>query len=448
MSLTHYHCTHCGHSFEAEEKDNLECPACFWTSSVVREAEHREAQARAQQKTSQKTGSGIASAFWAAFGALKPLFIAAFILAIAAAVFVWFKPRAGTLVERIKSKKREIQAPEGAGRPQVLPASDNAMVPKPPAALSDAENAILARKVELDSARELSSMERELLGRRAALRTGRIEKLPGPAWTLEQFKEMLAEQQNAYKIPLARSYRKKLEKLFEEKYLTAAAAFSDGRRLEARNLWVESLAFPVYAGDIEKHRGVVLTMLKPFINDTLSKIGAMNGMLAEGPVRDLEIRLNAAYEQFFGLLEAQKWDAAYDAAQSLLALTGEFDKISTQKPQVPAYPPAVQIDRDIGKALYDLLEASQLAVADVSSLARDVRMKKQIIETLLPGRFEESLNHYRAGFAAMDQAQWQAAIDSLQKIQEPALLERDSMEKIKILQKLVQAELDSGPVSS
>jgi len=248
-------------------------------------------------------------------------------------------------------------------------------------------------------------------------------------------------------VPLPRSYRNKLQMLFESKYLAGAQAFTEGKLLEARNLWIEALAFPVYANDIEKHRGVVLTMLRSFINDTLSKIGALNGMLVEGPVRDRETKLNGAYGQFQKLISEQNWNAAFEAAQGLLSMADDFDKTTVQTPQVPAYPPSAQIDRDIGKSLYDLLETSRPSVADVGALERDVWMKKQVIETLLPARFSESIKYYGEGLSAMDQAQWQMAMDILAKVKEPAVLQRDSAEKIKILEKIARAELDSSDVS-
>lgn len=458
MAITRYYCTHCSHAFEAEDKENIECPACVWTSSVVRESEYRESEAPQQVASSKRSVSVIPVGLRIAFDAIKPLLILLFVLGLIAAGFLFFKPQVIILVHKIQSRGIKLKQPplDIQGNPDTqkklapkrqVPAGQDLALEAPRPVLSEQEKVILARKIELDPTREFSPMEKEFLGRPASLKTGRVEKLPGPVWNLERFKQMLVEQQASYQVPLPRSYRNKLQSLFESRYVIGAQAFAEGRLLEARNFWVEALAFPIYANDIEKHRGVALTMLRPFINDTLSKIGALNGMLVEGPVRDRETKLNGTYEQFQKLLTERNWDAAYDVAQGLLALADDFDKSAVQRPQVPAYPQSTQIDRDIGKSLYDLLEAPRPTVADVGALVRDVRMKKQVIETLLPGRFAEYTGYYREGLVAMDQAQWQTAMDWLSKVKEPAVLQRDSAEKIKILEKIVRTELDSSGVT-
>ena len=40
MKLVQYLCTHCGRRFEAEEKEIVECPGCYWSTSVKREDAH------------------------------------------------------------------------------------------------------------------------------------------------------------------------------------------------------------------------------------------------------------------------------------------------------------------------------------------------------------------------------------------------------------------------
>jgi len=458
MAIIRYYCTHCSHAFEAEEKENMECPSCVWTSSVVRESEHHEREAQQQTASSKKNTSAIPAGLRIAFDAVKPLLILGAVLGLIAAGFVFLKPQVSNLLHKMKSRGVELKVPsaEISGKSRIekksaksvkTQASQELGTEKPQPVLSEQEKAVLARKIELDPTRELSPMEKELLSRAAVLKTGRIEKLPSPVWNLERFEKLLEDQQTLYQVPLPRSYRKKLKILFESKYLAGAQAFTESRLLEARNLWVEALQFPIFANDIEKHRGVVLTMLRSFINDTLSKIGALNAMLVESPVRDRETQLNGAYEQFKKLLTERNWNAAYEAGQKVLALAADFDTATVGTPQVPPYPPSAQIDRDIGKSLYDLLEASRPAVADVGGLERDVRMKTQVIETLLPERFTESTGYYHTGLAAMDQAQWQSAIESLSKVKEPALLQRDSAEKIKILEKIIRAELDSSGVT-
>ncbi len=421
---------------------------------MVREEDYREAQKARGGEPAANPGQKILGAFFFLVEALKPLLIGLLLLGGVVAAFIFLKFRGGdflTLVLRHSPRtEKNIDIPAPRAKPG-QPAPGDAKAGRPSAAarlvLSPDEQAVLSRRLELDPKRDLSKMEMEILNRHVPLRTGRIEKLPAPAWGLDQFKQMLEEQQRFYKVPLPRSYRNNLQKLFEAEYLPASKAFSEGKLIEARNFWVESLLFPIYANNIERHRGVVLTMLKPFINDTLSKIGAMNAMLAEGPVRDLEIRVSQAYDHFIQLLQARSWDAAYDAAEGLLAMNADFDQQAGQAPKVVPYPPSFSgIDRDIGKALLDLLESPRPSAADIGALQRDVRMKKNIIETLLPEKFSKELDHYRVGLEAISQADWQKAVQAFESVKAPALLARDSEEKLRIIQRILKAALDAQPV--
>ena len=54
MKTVRYLCAHCGRGFEAEEKDAVECPGCFWTSSVKKEEE-----ARGQKETVMAAPSAV-----------------------------------------------------------------------------------------------------------------------------------------------------------------------------------------------------------------------------------------------------------------------------------------------------------------------------------------------------------------------------------------------------
>ena len=71
-----YYCTHCTHSFEAPEKKGLECPACFWTTTVVL-AEEVSAKTGAAARPQKESRSKILNVFLLTLDALKPLFFAA-----------------------------------------------------------------------------------------------------------------------------------------------------------------------------------------------------------------------------------------------------------------------------------------------------------------------------------------------------------------------------------
>ena len=48
MGLVRYICTNCQHRFEAEEKENLECPNCLWSTSLKKEEELKAEESASQ----------------------------------------------------------------------------------------------------------------------------------------------------------------------------------------------------------------------------------------------------------------------------------------------------------------------------------------------------------------------------------------------------------------
>jgi len=457
-----YHCTHCTHQFEAPEKEGVECPSCFWTTTVV-PAEEAAASASAAARPEKESSSKIIRNLWLILDALKPLFFAVVAGGVLWLGWRWFRPSfkpwpflslpaikrdAGRISEEKKNAAVSIKMKASAEAGQKLP-SEAAAGPGG-FFLTENDNKILARFIQLDPVREPLEIEKKVLGRRVPLRTAKIEKLPSPAWTPEQFEQMLQTQEMYYKVPLPGSYRRKLKKLFTEKYLAAQQAYARGELLPARDLWVESLAFPIYADNIEKHRGVVLTMLRPFIGDTLSKIGALNGMLSEGSFRDSEAGLGGAYDQLNSALEKKDWKMAYGAASGIETLAAQLEEKAKSAPKIPGYQPAAgRVDAGIGSALADLLEtAASPAIADLQPLLADVASKKRIAETFLPELFHEEFDAYAKARTLTDDGRWQEAKDLLAGIHRPAVLARDAEEKMAVLDKIIKAELERQAVSS
>ena len=83
-----------------------------------------------------------------------------------------------------------------------------------------------------------------------------------------------------------------------------------GDLLATRDLFIESLLFPPYSTNVQKHRGVALTMLKAFITDTLSKIGALNQMVADQNRRQQGKEIEAEYGSLFALIQEGRWEEA------------------------------------------------------------------------------------------------------------------------------------------
>jgi hypothetical protein len=297
-------CDHCGKKFELETPAAKECPFCFWSSSVKREDEllpGKKSVSPSPKAAPFKLDLGII------FGNLKHLLRPLLFLIILAAVgFSAYKAyKIFTSASSRNWKAFSIKPPSDDKRPEKV-------VTDPVEVLSAQEKETLSREVTIPVDRAPDPGEQTILSRAVPFQTGWVEKLPSAVWTVEQYQKMIADQEAFYKISFARSYRKKLEELFKAKYLAAADAFANGDVLAARNLWVESFAFPLYSDDLKKHRAVALTMLRPFINDTLLKVSAMNQSLLDRGKRSKEQVLGVEYHKLAGLVAQKKWPEALE----------------------------------------------------------------------------------------------------------------------------------------
>jgi predicted nucleic acid-binding Zn-ribbon protein len=441
MKMIRYACTHCGRKFEAEEKEILECPGCFWSTSVKREDElttEGAAPASAAKRTSQPLS-------------FKPLIRSALmtagVLLAAAALFAWgipalrkiTKPKAGSgislpLPDALKNKKSS--APKNTV-PETAPAAYT---------LTAEDLNLLARRVQLTADRALLPEEEQVLKNKAGFRTGISEKLPSQPWNLENFKQMIEEQERFYQVPLPGSYKKKLYTLFNAKYAAADEPFKNGDLLQARNFWVEALAFPVYADNPQKHKGVALTMLRPFITDTLSKIGAVNGTLIERTIRGKEQAISTSYNALFQLLEQKNWAEASAAIAKLQQDLAAFSQPGQLTGTVPPYPEGIrQVDPDIQATLFELLKAPPPATADLGAMQRDIDAKKKVVDSFSAENFQAIQRSYDEALDLINQKKWQEAAVALKKIQSPLPLAQDAQEKVKILSRMPESQLDSEP---
>ena len=276
--------------------------------------------------------------------------------------------------------------------------------------------------------------EKKILEARAAFRTGFSEKIPSQTWTLEGYRQMIAQQEKLYKVPLPRSYKKKLEELFNAKYVPASEAFKNGDLLKARDLWVESLAFPRYSENIQRHRGVALTMLRPFIADTLSKIGSINSSSVEKATREKEQTISGAYAQFVDLLTKKSWQASLDQIGVLRKLLDAFAQPAAG--QASAYPAGISlVDQDIQASLFELLKVPAPPAADLEPIRRDILLKEKIIRTFLAGELQTIQARHDEALEAIGQSRWQEAAVKLREIDTPPSYFNDAQEKLRILKK-------------
>lgn len=181
-------------------------------------------------------------------------------------------------------------------------------------------------------------------------------------------------------------------------------------------------------------------MLRPFIADTLSKIGAVNQILMDRIIRQREVELQTAYARLDTLLQEQNWKAAYQAAGELLQKTALLAKDGLQPVTPPNYPPATRyVDTDIQQTLADLTAAQRPAVMDTESLKLDLLAKKDILERVIPEKAESFLAFYHQAVESIQNEQWDKALELLKQVKAPAVLKKDADLKISLIEKIKRA---------
>ncbi|MFA6600348.1 MAG: hypothetical protein WCU74_04950 [Candidatus Omnitrophota bacterium] len=382
------------------------------------------------------------------FGIFKKIVFLALLFLTTAAVLVilgppaieWARSRGGSAAPLSLRLDNET-APS-----KKIPAAPGAQAVLTPPKPTEEDLAILKRRVSLSGDRTLSPAEQEILGRQVQIESGLVEKLPSQPWTLENFKQMISEQERFYKISLSGSYKKKLEKGFKEKYLAAQEAFKSGDLLKARNLWTESLIFPIYADDLRKHRGIVLTMLKAYINDTLSKIGAINTSLAEGVAREKELVVTEAYGALNGAIAQKSWGEALELLQRTEDSVEKLQRPDMASAQVPPYPASAgQVDQDVLRAMMDLLTPQAPAVANLGPLEEDLRAKRVVLEGMSRANVEAQKGLYDEALDLLDRGEWSPALQKLREIRTPPELKEDAAEKVRLLEKLLEGSAEAKP---
>lgn len=436
MSQASFYCNHCGNHFQAEEKEGLECPRCFWSSSVQIENETQEKKSApiSKPKPSMELPLWLLPVF---------TFLIIFSLCGGGLYFVYskgfFKQIQGWRLSEKKSTKTEIplnpQIPgeqPGAHVQPISTAQDPAFQN-----LSAEEKEQLTRVIQVSPKESLTEEEQKILQKPVAFKTGWNETLPSQPWSIESFKKMLDEQEDFFKVPLPGSYRKKLERHFEEHYLAGKTAFEQGDMLGARNHWVDALQIPQYSDKIERHRGVALTMLRPFITDTLSKIGAINNSLLEEKIRGKEQQVTENYQKLLAALKNQQWKDATSLIATIHQRLDQLENPEATAGQAPPYPPSIaQIDEGIRLTLIDLLDMPPPPVTAFDELRTDLAEKNKIVNGFIPERFEEMQGAYQEGLRAIQEQDWKKADLEFRKVIYPADLAQDAETKRAVLKKL------------
>lgn len=414
-------CTHCGHRFELERQEGSVCPSCGWSSSVVPAAQLAETAS-----SPRKAKSASSSISW-----LPGFLLFAFkILGIALTIIflIW-----GAIKFWSSRSFRSRQDPEKAVQ---MPSPGVAMSASSASSILNPEElAALGFRLEVKAAVQLTDEEQNLLQRSIDLTAGNVEKLPSGNWTADQFKEYLETQEKNFHMPLPRSYKKKLEELFETHYAPAYDLFLKGQIQAARDAYISSLAFPVYDNDLRKHRAVILTMLRSFVNDTIAKIGAVNFTLARQGVNNAEEQIGAAYAALQQQIRSSQWSESLSGLQKLQTLLPDPAAVAPVL-QAPPYGADFQkIDQDIQPVLLNLLQVPAWAF-DLNALKGDLDVKKALLLKLTDPDRKTSVENYGKAFEKIQAKDWSEAMALLREVKSPEELKRDAEQKLSLIEKL------------
>jgi len=413
-------CSHCGHHFSTAPQETIICPSCFWSTSVKPEISGNSSAPPVTAIVDEKPER---AKVWVWAGG------AFFVVLLLGASFFGLRhlQKQDAIIRTIESENAKVIATEA-----------------PELALLPPEREILNQAVSLETEAPLTESEKEILARRVPLRSRLVQGLATPPWNEKEFETFLKTQESQYRLPFGWSYRRKLVQLFGQHYLPAAAAFEAKDFLKARDGWIRTLAFPLYQGNIQKHRGVVLTMLRPYINDTLARIGAINAMLTEKDSLGAEEKIRSSYEAFFNFLQAQSWE---EANAKLLEIEKDLESVGKFQGGVapPPLPPEISlIDADVREVLLAQIAPAQPGVRDWETLKQDLDAKEKVIFSHLPSSLEAVRQQYNEALTLIKNGNWRRARDLLQKIDFPESLAQDARAKVEIINKSLEKESKTG----
>lgn len=422
--MEHFTCTHCGHHFETQETETIVCPNCFWSTSVKKE----ESRGPVVKPVEVQTVKGAAPQqedspqLWLGVGGV--LFV---LLLVGIFVFaVRHLKKQDEILHKIESKNAQVIAAEA-----------------PELALSNEEKEILHRTIPIEVSAALTDADKKILAPKFILRSTLTQGIPTPPWDEKQFEEFLKGVQQQYRIPLGGSYRRKLTQLFREHYLPAAQAFEAKDFLKARDEWIRSLAFPIYQNDVKKHRGVILTMLRPYVNDILSKIGAINTSLTGGELGAQESKIRMTYQNLQDLLQKESWEEANAVVLELSRQLEEIEKVPKTATPPPLPKEISAVDPDIQDVLLAQAAPIQQSLPDPESLRQDLAAKEKVIQNHLAGAIDLVRKQYETALLLIRNKNWSEARDELQKISFPPALVEDAEAKIKIINQIASPSIDS-----
>ena len=427
-----YHCTHCDHTFELEEREFQRCPNCFWTTSLVPASQERSTTMPSSQPQKpvafQKPSKPIVIAW-------KPIFFTAGILVLGASAFIFFK-RGGELPKFPSVKIPAFKLKTGGTSSEKISPKKSSPIEK---ILTAEEVKELQEPFQLTIPRKLTDDEEEILKKQVSSPVKLSEKPRITEWSKKDLEKLLELEQKKRKIMLGWLYIRSLAQVFEKNYPAGAKAFKGGNYAEARELFIKALAFPVYQNNPKLHRAVVLVMLRSYINDVIGKIAVVNQYLAvQGSLTETN-SIFQAYQALFPILELQEWDQVLGAITELKKRIESFES-RLQNNQMN-YPPALgQMDEELRSALQTEAAPKLDGAITFKTLIIDLDLKEKVIRQNTSEELLKIQKQYEQALKMIQDKNWEQAREALQAIEFPSELANDAKKKMALIEKILAVQ--------
>ena len=415
-----HRCTHCEHIFELEEKAFRRCPNCFWTTSLVPVSREETIEGPLQVRPAQTLSDHLPKK-------KKPRFIFVAVIAVIGALSFWFF---------IRNVPHSLST--GASSPLV---TSPALHPEKSSGttqikLTEEDRSRLFAPFQMTIPRALTEDEKKMLEKRISPPELSESKPTVSVWSKEDFDSLLEAEQKRRKITLGWMYLRSLKKIFEKHYLPAAEAIRAGNAELARDELVKSLSFPVYQNDLKLFRAVVLVMLRPYINDVIGKIAALNQRgLKENSAKELQ-HIFHSYDGLFATLAQGKY---LDALQEIRALKNQIRTFESRPADtLVRYPASLRtLDPELQNAIRQEAEPKADAVFNSKPILLDLGIKEKVTEQNAPETLKKSQDTFGEAVGLLKESRWEEARTKLRAIEAPPELVEEARERLAMLDRLL-----------
>ena len=435
-----HRCTHCEHIFELEEKAFRRCPNCFWTTSLVPVSREETIEGPLQVRPAQTLSDHLPKK-------KNHRFIFVAVIAVIGALSFWFFIRnvphslstgaSSPLVTSpaLHPEKSSGTAPTAQYRSNERPtgAGPNGTTQ---IKLTEEDRSRLFAPFQMTIPRALTEDEKKMLEKRISPPELSESKPTVSVWSKEDFDSLLEAEQKRRKITLGWMYLRSLKKIFEKHYLPAAEAVRAGNVELARDELVKSLSFPVYQNDLKLFRAVVLVMLRPYINDVIGKIAALNQRgLKENSAKELQ-HIFHSYDGLFATLAQGKY---LDALQEIRALKNQIRTFESRPADtLVRYPASLRtLDPELQNAIRQEAEPKADAVFNSKPILLDLGIKEKVTEQNAPETLKKSQDTFGEAVGLLKESRWEEARTKLRAIEAPPELVEEARERLAMLDRLL-----------